>query len=152
MLPRHTCCALSHLCCNGHSLLLSSHLFRFGRIENLSCIACGHPSQDTSNLILHCPVTDSAPLALWRLYATSGPRPEELPGFWDSMVFRHAPIPQKDPGNCNNNRLSSFITWFIFLYNRSKSCYKFDNELRARSKRQTVSIKRCNITTKRAKV
>ena len=29
-----------------------------GRIENPSCSACRHPSQDTSHLILHCPATD----------------------------------------------------------------------------------------------
>ena len=26
------------------------------------------------------------------LFTTSGPRPGELPGFWGSMVFRHAPF------------------------------------------------------------
>ena len=59
VVPRHACCALSRLRCNGHSLLLSSYLSRIGRIENLSCSACGHSSQDTSHLILHCPATDS---------------------------------------------------------------------------------------------
>ena len=43
----------------GHSLLLGSYLSRIGRIENPSCSACGHSSQDTSHLILHCPATDS---------------------------------------------------------------------------------------------
>ena len=33
-----------------------------------------------------------APFALWRL---SGEGPEEFPGIWGSMVFRHAPIPRK---------------------------------------------------------
>ena len=33
-------------------------LSRIGRIENSSCSACGHSSQDTSHLILHCPATD----------------------------------------------------------------------------------------------
>ena len=59
MLPRHARCVLSHLRCNEHSLLLSFYFFRIGRIENLSCNACGHSSQDTSHLILHCPATDS---------------------------------------------------------------------------------------------
>ena len=58
VLPRHACCVLSRLRCNGHSLLSSSYLFRIGRIE-LSCSVCGHSSQDTSHLILHCPATDS---------------------------------------------------------------------------------------------
>ena len=59
MLPRHARCVPSHLCCNGYSFLLSSYLFRIGRIDNPSCSACGHLSQDTSHLILHCPATDS---------------------------------------------------------------------------------------------
>ena len=59
VLPRHARCVLSRLRCNGHSLLLGSYLSRIGRIENSSCSACGHSSQDTSHLILHCPATDS---------------------------------------------------------------------------------------------
>ena len=59
VLPRHACCVLSRLCFNGHSLLLGSYLSRIGRIENPFCSDCGHSSQDTSHLILHCPATDS---------------------------------------------------------------------------------------------
>ena len=59
MLPRHARCVLSRLRCNGHSLLLGSYLSRIGRIENPSCSACGHSSQDTFDFILHCPATDS---------------------------------------------------------------------------------------------
>ena len=59
VLPRHAGCVPSRLRCNGHSLLLSSYLSRIGRIENPSCSACGHSSQDSSHLILHCPATDS---------------------------------------------------------------------------------------------
>ena len=58
-LPRHARCVLSRLRCNGHGLLLGFHLSRIGIIENPSCSACGHSSQDTSHLILHCPGTDS---------------------------------------------------------------------------------------------
>ena len=58
MLPRHACCVLSRLPCNGHSLLLGSYLSRIGRIGNPSCSACGHSSQDTFHLILHCPATN----------------------------------------------------------------------------------------------
>ena len=53
VLPRHARCVLSRLCFSGHSLLLGSYLSRIGRIENPSCSACGHLSQDTSHLILH---------------------------------------------------------------------------------------------------
>ena len=59
VLPRHARCFLSRLRCNGHNLLLGSYLSRIGRIENPSSSACGHSSQDASNLILHCPATDS---------------------------------------------------------------------------------------------
>ena len=59
VLPCHARCVLSRLRCNGHSLLLGSYLSRIGRIENSSCSACGHSSQDNSYLILYCPVTDS---------------------------------------------------------------------------------------------
>ena len=59
VLPRHARRVLSRLRCNGHSLLLGSYLSRIGRIENPSCSACGHSSQDISHLILHCPATDS---------------------------------------------------------------------------------------------
>ena len=59
VLPRHARCVLSRLRCNGHSLLLSFYLSRIGRIENPSCNACGHSSQDISHLILHCPATGS---------------------------------------------------------------------------------------------
>ena len=38
---------------------LSSYLSRIGEIENPSCSARGHSSQDTSHLILHCLATDS---------------------------------------------------------------------------------------------
>ena len=58
VLPRHARCVLSRHCCNGHSLLLASYLSRIGRTENPSCSACGHSSQDTSDLILHCPATE----------------------------------------------------------------------------------------------
>ena len=57
VLPRHARCVLSCLRCNGHSLLLGSCLSRIGRIENLSCSACGHSSQNTSHLILYCTAT-----------------------------------------------------------------------------------------------
>ena len=54
-LSHHARCVLSRLRCNGHSLLLTSYLSRIGS----SCSACGHSSQDTSHLIMHCPATNS---------------------------------------------------------------------------------------------
>ena len=61
----HARCVFSRLCCNGHSLLLSFYVSRIGRIENPSCSACVHSSQDTSHLILHCLATDSLRLSLF---------------------------------------------------------------------------------------
>ena len=61
--PLRNLCSLVMLAvfsrCNGHSLFLVSYLSRIGRIENSSCSACGHLSQDISHLVLHCPATDS---------------------------------------------------------------------------------------------
>ena len=104
VLPCHVCCVLSRLRCNIHSLLLGSYLSRIGRIKNPSCRACGHLSQDTSHLILHCPAMDSLRHSLFGdslslyLSTTSGPDPEELLSFWGSMVIHHAPIPRKGSG------------------------------------------------------
>ena len=73
VLPRYARCVLSRLRCKGHSLLLGSYLSRIGRIENPSCSACGHWSQDTSHLILHCPATNSLRGSLfWRLHSFGG--------------------------------------------------------------------------------
>ena len=115
VLPRHTRCVLSRLRCNGHSLLLSSYLSRIGRTENPSCSACGHSSQDTSHLILHCPATDSAPLTPCRLSVSLRPLVQVLGSFPDtgaSMVFCYQPIPRKGSGNNNSNvccMLRSFL-------------------------------------------
>ena len=110
--PHYACYVLSRPCCNGHSLLLGSYLSRIGRIENPSCSACGHSSQDTSHLILHSPATDS----LRRLFTISGPGLRELPGFWGSMVFCNAPIPRKGSGNNNNNtRYTVFLVSCLYV-------------------------------------
>ena len=69
MFRRHGRCVLS-LRCIGHSLLSTIYLSRIGRIENPSCSACGHLSQDTSYLIARCSAIDSATLALWRLFVS----------------------------------------------------------------------------------
>ena len=112
VLPRHSRCVPPRLRCNKHSLLLSFYFFRIDRIENLSCSAFGHSSQDTSHLILHCPATDYLPRSLFddslslslSLFTISGPGLGQLRGFWGSMVFRHAPIPRNGSDNNNNKR------------------------------------------------
>ena len=55
-------------------------------------------------LISFCTVQIRTPcaahsLATLCLFTTSGPGPREFPGFWGSMVFRHAPISRKGSGN-----------------------------------------------------
>ena len=87
--PRHARCVLSRLRCNKHSLLLSSYLSRIGRIENPSCSACRHSSQDTS----HSALSSYKLFSTLCLFAISGPGHGEFLSFWGSMVFRHAPIP-----------------------------------------------------------
>ena len=121
VLPRHARCVLSRLRCNGHSLLLGSNLSRIGRIENPSCSACGHSSQDSSHLILHCPATDS--LATLCLFMTSGPDPGELLGFWGSMVFRHDLMPWNGSGKQQQQqhyRVSALVS-LIYIYLKSAS-------------------------------
>ena len=101
MLPRHALRVLSQLHCNGHSLLLGSYFSRIGRIENPFCSACGHSSQDTSHLILHCPAADSLRRSLFGdslSYYDLWCRPGELTAFRGSMVFRHVSISRKGSG------------------------------------------------------
>ena len=102
MLSRHACCVLSRLRCNGHSLLLGSYFSRIGRIENSSCSACGHSSQDNSHLILHCPATDSLrrslfgdSLSLYDLWS----RPCGVARLMGLHGLPPCPIPQKGSGN-----------------------------------------------------
>ena len=108
VLPRHARCVLSR---NEHSLLLSSYLSRIGRIENPSCGACGHSSQDTSHLILHRKAADSLRRSLFdnSLCLSSGPDHGEFPVFWGSMVFRHALIPRMGSGSNNNNNIYAIL-------------------------------------------
>jgi len=74
-LPRLIRCELSWLRCHGHSLLLSSYLCRIKRKENSSCIACGHPLQDMTHLLLdflHLSLSSAPSLALLLPSLTSG--------------------------------------------------------------------------------
>ena len=102
VLPRHARCVLSRLRCNGHSLLLSSYLSRIGRMGILP--AAFADTRPRTPLISFCTVQlrtlyAAHSLATLCLSTTSGPHPGELPGFWGSMVSRHAPIPRKGSGN-----------------------------------------------------
>ena len=140
MLPRHARCVLSRVRYNGHSVLFRSYQFRICRIENPSRSACGHSSQDTSHLILHCPAADSlrrslfgGSLSLYNLFS----RPWELSGFWGSMVFRHASIPRKRSGkqqqqneitdallrNKGSKQIQTFLKLQTGIASQSAACY-----------------------------
>ena len=116
VLPRHARCVLSRLRCNGHSLLLGSYLSRIGRIENSSCSACGHPSQDISHLILHCPARLFAPLTLWRLSVSLWPLVQTLGNFPASgALWSSAMPPSLGRGRVINN--NNNITCTVELQN-----------------------------------
>ena len=107
VLRRHARCVLSRLRCNGHRLiLLTSYLSRIGRIENPSSGACGRPSIAslisfcTDHLGILCAARSLVTLCLCK---TSCPGPGELPGFWGSMVFRHAPSLGRDQVTTTTN-------------------------------------------------
>ena len=74
-------------------LLLNSYLSRIGNIENASCRACGHPSQDTSHLILHCAATDFSRRSLFGNSVSPRPLVQALKSFpasgapWSSTKF-----------------------------------------------------------------
>ena len=106
MFPRHARCVLSRLRCYGHSLQLSYYLSKIGRIENPSCSACRHSSQDTSHLILHCPATNSLrrslfgdSLSLYDLLC----RPWGVARLLGLHGLPLCPIHRKGSGNSNNN-------------------------------------------------
>ena len=108
MLPRHARCVLSRLRCNGHNLLLGSYLSGIGRIENPSCSACGHSSQDTSHLVLHCPATNSLrrslfgdSLSLYNLLVQTLGSCQACGAPWSSAM-----PPSFGRGRVNNNKLS----------------------------------------------
>ena len=135
MLPRHARCVLSRFRCNGHSLLLGSYLSRIGRIENPSCSACEHPSQDISFCTVQLRTLCAAhSLATLCLFTTSCPGPGELPGFWGSMVSRHAPIPRKGSGNQQQQQQQ------VFTVLKNKLGCRFNNVKVYLAIRSTLSL------------
>ena len=106
VLPCYARCVLSRLHCNGYNLLLSFYLSRIGRTENPSCSVCGHTSQDTSHLILHCPATDSLHYLLFAdslSFCDLWSRPWGVAAL---MIFLHVLIFRKGSGSNNNTRQS----------------------------------------------
>ena len=123
MLPRHARFVLSRLRCNGCSLLLCSYLSRIGRIENPSWSACGHSSQDTSHLILHCPATDSLRRSLYgdslSLYDFWS-RPWGVARFLRLHGFPPCPYLKRGRVNKNNNN-NIRMRNRIFRFNKPKT-------------------------------
>ena len=110
VLPRHARCVLFRLCCNGHSLLLS--LSRTGRIENPSCSACEHSSQDTSHLILHCPATD---LLRRSLFGDSLSLFDLYPGPLGNCLASGAPWSSTMPPSLGKGRVTTIKTTTVSL-------------------------------------
>ena len=96
-------------------LAVSSHVFAamdtaffqvltsLGLTESRILLAAPADTRPRTSLISFCIVQlrtlcAAHSLATLCLCTTSGPDPGELPGFWDSMVFRHAPNPRKGSG------------------------------------------------------
>ena len=99
VLPRHARRVLSRLRCNGHSLLTSLGLAKLRILR-----AAPVDTRPRTPLISFCTVQlrtlcVAYSLATLCFSTTSGPDLGELPGFWGSMVFCHAPIPRKGSGN-----------------------------------------------------
>ena len=74
-------------------------LSRESFLQHLQTLVSGHLSSHSapsSYAFLGCLLFSDSWLPM-----ASGPDPGELPGFWGSMVFHHAPIPPKGLGNNN---------------------------------------------------
>ena len=74
VLPRHACCVLFRLRCNGHSLLLGFYLSKIGRIENPSAPLDTRPRTSlisfcTVQLQTLCAVHSLATLSLYDLWS-----------------------------------------------------------------------------------
>ena len=83
--PRHAHCVLSHLRCNGHSLLLGFIFLGLAKLRILP--AAPVDTRPRTHLILFCTVQLQSlciaqSLVTLCLSTTSGPDPGELPGFW----------------------------------------------------------------------
>ena len=127
VIPRHARCVLSGLCCNGHSLLLSSYPSRIDRIENLSYNACGDPSQDTAHLILHCPATDSLCRSLvgkFLFFYDLWSRPRRAARLVGLHGLPSCPIPRKGSGSNNNNSNSKIEIADAFYVTKGVSKFR----------------------------
>ena len=83
-------------------------LISFGLVRSKTLRAAPADTRPRTPLISFCTVQlwnlcTARSLATLCLSMTTGPGPGKFPGFWGSMVFRHAPIPRKGSGRNNNN-------------------------------------------------
>ena len=103
----HFHCVLFRFHCNEHSLLLSSYLFRIGRIKNPSCCACSHSFQNASYLILHCPAMNFLRCLLfgdsWSIYDLWS-KAWGLAWLLELHGLPPCPIPWKVLGNNNTTK------------------------------------------------
>ena len=97
ILPRHARCILSRPRCNGQELRILPGAHADTRPRTPLISFC------TVQIRTLCAAGSLATTCLSR---TSGPGSGELPGFWGSMVIRHAPIRRKESVNNNNNNSS----------------------------------------------
>ena len=111
VLPRQARGIVSRLRRNGHSFLLNSSISRIGGVEDPSCSTCGHPTQDTSYLILHCPAMDTLHrsivgdcLFLYDLWSSL----RRVAQLLELHGFRPCPIIRKGPGNNYNKSNEAF--------------------------------------------
>ena len=123
VLSCHARCVLSRLRCNRHRLLLGSYLSRISRIENPSCSACEHSSQNTSHLILHSPAADSLrrslfgdSLSLHDLWS----RPWGVARLLGLHGLSPCPIPRKGSGNQQQRHHSPHDTYSNAVINCTK--------------------------------
>ena len=125
MLLRHTRCVLARLRCKGHSLLLSSYLYRIGRIENPFGSACGHLSRHSalSSYGLF------ASLALWQFAVSLRPLSQTLLSFPTSGAPRFSAInPSLGRGWVTTTtaklklQTHYYVTKGVSKFRRSQSC------------------------------
>ena len=103
VLPCDACCVFSCLCCSEYSLLLSS--ISLGLAESRILPAVSVDICPRTLLISFCTVQLRTLCTACSLATVSGPGPGELPSFWGSMVFCHAPISWKGLGNNNKDQM-----------------------------------------------
>ena len=105
--PRNLCSlvmlAVSSLVFAATDTAFFSALISLGLAELRILPAAPVDARPRTSLISFCTVQlrtlcAAHSLATLCLFTTSGPDPGELPGFWGSMVFCHAPIPRKGSG------------------------------------------------------